>query len=235
MDRCLRIILDMLKIYQARKPTDTFLEGTIKVGNLLPSGAPTRNKSHTFNRTMRSVVQLFTLLNNKSDEDRFQISRWAFSTTIHDNIANRGGRNLHLCMIRDDDPDELAAISSPDAVPVTLDYMPYVTGNMPAVLQSTNCSCCYCLRTYPASEVTKWCREKKGKKTALCPMCGIDAVVPDHLMQCDLTQLRMWHIQGWGVQSLQNLRNMEINETVPSAQSETVQNSGDVYHSPGSN
>lgn len=226
MDRCLKIILDLLKVYQARKPTDTFLEGNIRVGNLLPSGAPTRNKLRTFNRTMKLMVQLFTLLNNQSDEDRFQICRWAFSVTMD----QPNGRNIHLCMIRDDDPEELAAIGSPDAVPVTLDYMPYVTGNQNAVLQSTNCSCCYCLRTFPASLVTKWCREKKGKKTAICPMCGIDAVVPDHLIQCDLTQLRMWHIQGWGVQSLQSVIGM-----APSAQSETVQNSDNAYHSPGSN
>ncbi len=37
------------------------------------------------------------------------------------------------------------------------------------------CGCFYCLEMYPASAITEW--TDKENDTALCPTCGIDAVV----------------------------------------------------------
>ena len=45
--------------------------------------------------------------------------------------------------------------------------------------KSKMCGCFYCLETYPASEVVDWCDEKDRRRTALCPYCGIDSVIPD--------------------------------------------------------
>jgi hypothetical protein len=42
------------------------------------------------------------------------------------------------------------------------------------VLASELCGCFYCLRTYPPSEIVEW---TDGGETALCPRCGIDAVI----------------------------------------------------------
>lgn len=37
-------------------------------------------------------------------------------------------------------------------------------------------ACFHCLRRFPPSEITEWI---DGSETALCPYCGIDAVLPD--------------------------------------------------------
>lgn len=42
------------------------------------------------------------------------------------------------------------------------------------VLASEVCGCFYCLKTYPPSEISEWVDDDK---TALCPRCGIDAVI----------------------------------------------------------
>ncbi|HEU4452471.1 MAG TPA: cytoplasmic protein [Longimicrobium sp.] len=42
------------------------------------------------------------------------------------------------------------------------------------VLASEVCGCFYCRRTYPPSEIQEW---TDGGETALCPRCGIDAVI----------------------------------------------------------
>lgn len=45
--------------------------------------------------------------------------------------------------------------------------------------KSKNCGCFYCLRVFKASEVAEWCTELDRRRTALCPHCGIDSVIPD--------------------------------------------------------
>ncbi len=42
------------------------------------------------------------------------------------------------------------------------------------VLASEVCGCFYCRKTYPPSEIGEWV--DRGE-TALCPKCGIDAVI----------------------------------------------------------
>jgi len=43
-----------------------------------------------------------------------------------------------------------------------------------AEVQSGSCGCFYCLKTFPPSDIKEWI--DKGE-TALCPNCGIDAVI----------------------------------------------------------
>lgn len=45
--------------------------------------------------------------------------------------------------------------------------------------KSKMCGCIYCCRVYPTSEVVDWCNERDRRRTALCPYCGIDSVIPD--------------------------------------------------------
>lgn len=40
---------------------------------------------------------------------------------------------------------------------------------------SDSCGCFYCLSTFPPTAITVWIDEGDG--TALCPHCGIDAVI----------------------------------------------------------
>jgi hypothetical protein len=42
------------------------------------------------------------------------------------------------------------------------------------VRKSETCGCFYCLAIYPLAEIAEW---TDGGDTALCPRCGIDAVI----------------------------------------------------------
>ena len=42
------------------------------------------------------------------------------------------------------------------------------------LLASKTCGCFFCFRQFAASEITTWI---DGGQTALCPRCGIDAIV----------------------------------------------------------
>lgn len=44
---------------------------------------------------------------------------------------------------------------------------------------STVCGCFCCLSLFPPAEITEWMDEEGGEETALCPRCGIDAVIGD--------------------------------------------------------
>lgn len=43
-----------------------------------------------------------------------------------------------------------------------------------AVLESTSCACFHCLARFAPSEIREWTDDDQ---TALCPKCGIDAVL----------------------------------------------------------
>jgi len=48
--------------------------------------------------------------------------------------------------------------------------------------RSTTSGCFYCLEVYPTAEVWEWIRETQEDQerlTAMCPKCGIDAVIGD--------------------------------------------------------
>jgi len=51
--------------------------------------------------------------------------------------------------------------------------------NRELLQQSERAGCFYCQTTFSASEVRNWVHEKDGGATALCPRCGIDAVLPE--------------------------------------------------------
>lgn len=45
-----------------------------------------------------------------------------------------------------------------------------------AITASTRCACFFCFRTFPSSSIKAWI---DASTTALCPGCGIDAVLGD--------------------------------------------------------
>ena len=48
------------------------------------------------------------------------------------------------------------------------------------VVDSTLCGCFYCCETFPSGDIEEWVDDVDGVgQTALCPKCGIDAVVGD--------------------------------------------------------
>ena len=53
----------------------------------------------------------------------------------------------------------------------------YSIRNREGLVPGTQSACYYCLNVYPAEEVTEF---TDAGDTALCPYCGIDAVLPQH-------------------------------------------------------
>jgi hypothetical protein len=46
------------------------------------------------------------------------------------------------------------------------------------VLRSDLCGCFYCRKSFPPTAISEWTDEVGGRgQTALCPRCGIDAVI----------------------------------------------------------
>ena len=52
--------------------------------------------------------------------------------------------------------------------------------NRDAIEQSDRCECFHCRRIFTATEGTRWCTVGDGGRptTALCPHCGVDAILP---------------------------------------------------------
>lgn len=51
------------------------------------------------------------------------------------------------------------------------------SGHKPEVQSSRICGCFYCSATFPPDEILEWVG--RHSDTALCPKCGIDAVLGD--------------------------------------------------------
>lgn len=55
----------------------------------------------------------------------------------------------------------------------------YCTANKKALNDCDVCGCFFCLAIFKPSEIQEWIEDKDGS-TAICPHCGIDAVLPSH-------------------------------------------------------
>lgn len=51
-------------------------------------------------------------------------------------------------------------------------------GNEEAMKKASACGCFKCKTMFTPAEITEWIPEQDGRRTALCPYCGVDAVVP---------------------------------------------------------
>ena len=49
--------------------------------------------------------------------------------------------------------------------------------NKDLIVDSKKCGCFYCLKIYEPKEINEWVDDGN---TAVCPRCGIDAVLPEH-------------------------------------------------------
>lgn len=66
-----------------------------------------------------------------------------------------------------------------------------------ALLASDVAACYYCFSEFPPSAVEEWCDGEDQGQTALCPRCGVDAVV-GFKGPTDATWLRTAHQIGFG-------------------------------------
>lgn len=62
--------------------------------------------------------------------------------------------------------------------PHLLSIRAHASNNEIEILQSKSCSCFFCRQTYDARKVNDWINDERGV-TAICPECGMDAVIGD--------------------------------------------------------
>ena len=58
------------------------------------------------------------------------------------------------------------------------EYISISLGNKELLERHSECSCYHCCRTFSASEIEDYVTEKSGRKTACCPKCWVDALLP---------------------------------------------------------
>lgn len=54
----------------------------------------------------------------------------------------------------------------------------HCAANRHALIASHRAGCFYCLEIFDSKEITEWIPDTAGK-TAVCPYCGIDSVLPE--------------------------------------------------------
>ena len=54
----------------------------------------------------------------------------------------------------------------------------YASNNKELIKESEYCYCFYCKKQFESKEVVKYL---EGENTALCPHCGIDAIIPNNV------------------------------------------------------
>jgi hypothetical protein len=70
--------------------------------------------------------------------------------------------------------------SDQQPAPSAVDYAQahrHAIHNRPEVLSSDQCGCFHCLHIFAPKAIKSWVMERDGEETALCPACGIDAVI----------------------------------------------------------
>jgi len=73
-----------------------------------------------------------------------------------------------------------------------------------AILKSTLCGCFSCLNIFRSDQINEWAEEDPNcpngpGKTAICPKCGIDSVLPDSTVpQLSLDLLKKMKIRWFG-------------------------------------
>lgn len=68
----------------------------------------------------------------------------------------------------------------------------YCTANEGLLSESTLCGCFYCLKVFDPGEIKTWINDRDGK-TAVCPYCGIDSVLPGNKVDLSEDFLRQMH------------------------------------------
>ncbi len=69
------------------------------------------------------------------------------------------------------------------------------TANCRILSESSRAGCFYCLQIFSPSDITEWIPDA-GDPTALCPHCGIDAVLPES-DACPLTPAFLKEMQEY--------------------------------------
>ena len=82
--------------------------------------------------------------------------------------------------------------------PKLIDIHSHAANNEIEILKSKTCSCFFCRQTYSARLVNDWINDERGV-TAICPECGMDAVVGDASgIPLDKTLLKEMNLAYYG-------------------------------------
>lgn len=65
--------------------------------------------------------------------------------------------------------------------------------NKEEVSGSLFCGCFYCKQVVRPEEITEWHIENDGKETAICPFCGVDAIISSSINKISLDFLEKMH------------------------------------------
>ncbi len=66
--------------------------------------------------------------------------------------------------------------------------------NRKDIEDSLRCGCFFCLNIFDKTQITEWLHDKNGE-TAICPHCGVDAVLPDSKVKLSKPVLEeMYHV-----------------------------------------
>lgn len=90
---------------------------------------------------------------------------------------------------------------------VPLPYAKYTFLNKKYLNTSTECGCIYCFNRFHPSTVNEFCYGRDAEtndlvlETIICPVCSVDSVVPNRLIDYTDEMLFEWHIAGWGLES----------------------------------
>jgi hypothetical protein len=69
------------------------------------------------------------------------------------------------------------SLSEPSANPIIVAHR-HCSDHRNEIMASEECGCFYCLSTFSPAEITDWVDEiDEMGTTAMCPHCGIDAVI----------------------------------------------------------
>lgn len=63
-------------------------------------------------------------------------------------------------------------------------------GNKDLISISNNVGCFYCLKIFPKNDIMEWVGQEK---TALCPHCSIDSLLPDNMVSLTKNLLKEMH------------------------------------------
>ena len=68
----------------------------------------------------------------------------------------------------------------------------YCTANESLLSESSVCGCFYCLKVFDPCEIETWINDREGK-TAICPYCSIDSVLPGNRVDLSEEFLKQMH------------------------------------------
>ena len=112
--------------------------------------------------------------------------RWECNDCGH-RFGNIGAEILVRKAKGEDVPDHIAAHD-------------YCISNETLLKQSRVCACFYCEQFFTPDQIEEWIDDIHDTKTALCPYCGVDAVLGDAMeypLTEELIRKMYWHWFGW--------------------------------------